>query len=140
MSIEWQEELATGLEHVDAQHKGIFERFAAFSAACTTGSAKEELVNLTGFLEQYTRNHFKDEEASMREAEYPGLSIQKENHKMFLDDLAELRCRIDENDPDMAEVLGMKRLLIRWLIQHIKHLDMAFADYLKVNVATRYTS
>jgi hemerythrin len=31
----------------------------------------------------------------------------------------------------MPEILEMKRLLIRWLIQHIMHLDMAYADFLK---------
>jgi hemerythrin len=31
----------------------------------------------------------------------------------------------------------MKRLLIRWLIQHIKHLDMAYVDFLKGSYADR---
>jgi hemerythrin len=133
MTIEWQEELATGIEHVDAQHKEIFARFAAFSAACTTVCAKEELTNLIDFLENYTRNHFSDEETSMRESGYPGLSMQQENHAEFLDDIAELKRTINDKEPDMALILEMKRLLIRWLIHHIKHLDMAFADFLKVS-------
>jgi hemerythrin len=132
MAIEWQEELATGIGRIDAQHKEIFARFAAFSAACTTGCVKEELTNLIDFLEHYTRDHFSDEETSMREAEYPGLSIQQENHAEFLGDISELKRKIVDKDPDMAEILELKRLLIRWLIHHIKHLDMSFADFLKV--------
>jgi hemerythrin len=75
MAIEWQEELATGIEHIDEQHKGIFARFAEFTTACNDGCANVELVNLMGFLEEYARNHFRDEEKAMLEAEYPDLSI-----------------------------------------------------------------
>ncbi|PKN59740.1 MAG: hypothetical protein CVU53_06670 [Deltaproteobacteria bacterium HGW-Deltaproteobacteria-11] len=133
MPIEWQEELATGIEHIDSQHKEIFARFAAFSSACTTGCAQEELTNLIDFLERYTRDHFSDEETSMREAGYPGLPIQQENHAEFLDDIAGLKRKIVDKEPDMAEILEVKRLLIRWLIHHIKHLDMSFADFLKAS-------
>lgn len=133
MTIEWQEELATGIEHIDSQHKEIFARFAAFSSACTTGCAQEELTNLIDFLERYTRDHFSDEETSMREAGYPGLPIQQENHAEFLDDIAGLKRKIVDKEPDMAEILEVKRLLIRWLIHHIKHLDMSFAEFLKVS-------
>lgn len=131
MAIEWQEELATGIEHIDEQHKGIFAMFAAFTMACNDGCANVELVNLVGFLEDYARDHFRDEEKALREAEYPGLALQQQNHKLFLNEVAAFKRKVCESRPDMPEIMGMKRLLIRWLIQHIKHLDMAFADFLK---------
>ena len=131
MAIEWEEELATGIEHIDAQHKGIFAMFAEFTTACNDGCANVELLNVMGFLEDYTRDHFRDEEKVMLEAEYPDLFIQQKNHKLFLNEIAELKRRVGEKEPDMAGILEMKRLLIRWLIQHIKHLDKAFADFLK---------
>ena len=81
MAIEWQEELATGIEHVDSQHKGIFARFESFSTACYAGYATEDLIKLMDFLKDYTHNHFCDEEKSMQGVEYPDLCIQQENHK-----------------------------------------------------------
>lgn len=140
MAIDWQEELATGIEHIDEQHKGIFARFAEFTTACNDGFANVELVNLMGFLEDYTRDHFRDEEKAMLEAEYPDLSIQQENHKSFLSEIAKLKRKICQNGPDMPEILEIKRLLIRWLVQHIKHLDKAFADFLKGTAANPQTS
>jgi hemerythrin len=113
MAIEWQDELATGIEHIDAQHKGIFARFAAFSTACDAGCAKDKIINLMDFLKDYTRDHFCDEEKALLESEYPDLSIQQENHKMFLDEVAELKLKVGEKEPDMPEILAMKRLLIR---------------------------
>jgi len=137
MAIEWQEELATGIEDVDEQHKGIFARFAAFTTACDDGSAKEDILNLMEFLEDYTRDHFRDEEKTLREAEYPDLYIQQKYHKIFLDEIAELKRKVGESGPDMPEILEMKRLLIRWLIHHIKNLDMAYVDFLKGNAANQ---
>lgn len=131
MSIEWQEELATGIESIDAQHKGIFAWFAEFKSACDAGRAKEELARLLLFLEDYARDHFNDEEKALLEAGYPELADQQVSHKRFLNDIMELKRRVDENGSDMPEIMEMKRLLINWLIQHIRHQDMAYVDFLK---------
>jgi len=51
--------------------------------------------------------------------------------------IAELKCKVADKGPDMPEIIEMKRLLIRWLIQHIKQLDMAYVDFLKGSCANR---
>jgi hemerythrin len=112
MAIEWQEELATGIEHIDAQHKGIFARFAAFSTACDAGCAKEELINLMNFLEDYTRNHFRDEEKTMQEAEYPDLYNQQKYHKMYLDEVAELKRKVGEKEPVVRALHASNRRIL----------------------------
>jgi len=137
MTLDWQEELATGIEGIDEQHKGIFAMFVAFNTAYNDGNANEELVKLVDYLADYTRDHFRDEEKALLEADYPDLSIQQENHKSFLNEITAFKRKVSENGPDMPEILEMKRLLIRWLIQHIKHLDMAYVDVLKEKAANR---
>ncbi len=131
MSIEWQEELATGITAIDEQHREIFARFSAFSSACNNGDAKEELTRLAQFLEDYTIGHFRNEEKAMLDADYPELSAQQKAHGFFTDGIAKLKAKLCEHEPDITEILEMKRFLIRWLIQHIKHLDMALAAFLK---------
>jgi hemerythrin len=69
---------------------------------------------------------------------YAGLHITA--HKLFLNEIADLKRKIGEDRPAMAEILEMKRLLIRWLIQHIKDQDMAYVDSLKVRVANKSLS
>ena len=137
MAIEWQDDLATGIDLIDEQHKGIFDRFAEFKKACDEGCAKEDIVKLLLFLEDYTRDHFREEEEALQEAGDAELSAQQQAHKMFLNDIADLKRKIGEDGPAMLEILEMKRLLIRWLIQHIKHQDMAYVDLLKGRVANK---
>jgi len=56
MGLDWQEELATGIEIIDEQHKGIFAMFAAFNTACDEGGVNEELVKLVDFLKGTVAN------------------------------------------------------------------------------------
>lgn len=130
MSLEWQEVLVTGIESIDNQHREIFERFATFSAACSEGTASEELLNLLAFLATYTVNHFLEEEESMAAVDYPELLAQKEAHDTFIADLGRLKQFVDEGGPCLELVLTEKRTMIRWLINHISHLDRAYADYM----------
>jgi hemerythrin len=54
-----------------------------------------------------------------------------------LQEIAALKRKIDENESGMAEIMETKRLLIRWLIQHIRQMDMAFVDFLKEDVSNK---
>ena len=46
MVIVWKEELATGNEEIDNQHKEMFRRFNDFQSACKQGKGQDELSNL----------------------------------------------------------------------------------------------
>jgi hemerythrin len=130
MSIEWQESLATGIETIDSQHKEIFVRFALFSSACSEGLGDVELLRLLAFLSEYTAVHFREEEEAMSDAGYPELAVQKESHVAFLADFGRLKELVEEKGPDLETILNEKRIMIRWLINHICHLDKAFADFI----------
>jgi len=130
VSIDWQEDLATGIESIDNQHKEIFARFTLFSEACSEGFAGDELLNLVEFLAEYTVEHFRDEEKIMAGAEYPQLAEQEKAHAAFLDDFGLLRQLVEENGPSLENILNEKRSMIRWLINHICHMDRKFADFI----------
>jgi hemerythrin len=135
MSLDWQEDLATGIENIDNQHREIFARFALFSAACSDGKGGDELLRLMNFLSEYTVEHIRDEEEAMSAAEYPRLAEQEKEHAAFLDGFVRLRKLVEENGPSQEIILNEKRAMIRWLINHICHVDRAFADFL---TATRH--
>jgi len=46
MTIEWQDDLTTGIELIDVQHKEIFAKFTAFSEACLVGADPADLTKL----------------------------------------------------------------------------------------------
>jgi len=133
MSLDWQEDMATGIEVVDNQHKEIFARFTLFSQACSDGRGGDELLTLVKFLSEYTAEHFREEEETMDSAGYPQLAAQKKAHAAFLDDFNRLRGLVDEKSPSLEIILNEKRVMIQWLINHICRMDRAFADFLIPN-------
>ena len=131
MSIEWSDELLTGSEAIDRQHRELFGHFEQFSSACEAGKGVEELLELLTFLDEYVRDHFRFEEALMERSAYPGLEIQREQHLKFMEELAELAGRVGLGLPARSVVIGMKGKMIRFLINHVRNLDGKLGEYLR---------
>jgi hemerythrin len=129
MSLDWHEDLATGIEGIDTQHREIFARFALFSGACSDGKGGDELLNLIAFLTDYTAKHFHDEEQAMASAAYPELPAQQKAHADFLADFSRLKRLVEQQGASQEQVLAEKRTMVRWLVNHINHMDKAFAGY-----------
>jgi hemerythrin len=90
-------------------------------------------MGLLEFLEGYTAEHFRNEVAAMAGAEYPRLAEQEKAHAAFLGDFVRLRGVVTANGPSIENILEVKRVMIVWLINHIRHMDKAFAGYLATN-------
>jgi hemerythrin len=131
MSIEWKEDLVTGLESIDNQHREIFARFSLFSDACSDGRGGDELLNLVDFLSVYTVEHFRDEEKTMDDVDYPRLASHEKEHAVFLEEFGRFKEIIEEKGPSLENILNKKRAMIRWLINHIGQMDRAFADFIR---------
>ena len=132
MALEWDKQVETGIPALDSQHQGILECINAFSEKCASGSATtEEVLKLVEFMDSYARKHFSYEESLQQYNQYPGLNAQKEQHKVFLDEVAELKNTLELSGPTKDLAIMMKGKLIRWFIQHIKHMDARFSEFLK---------
>ena len=87
MSIQWTPNLSVGVEHIDDQHKFGLKRLMDYLKLEKREKAKEYINTMIDFLDEYTKQHFKDEEAYMEEIAYPELEAQKRAHASFIKDL-----------------------------------------------------
>ena len=73
-------------------------------------------------LKEYTRLHFSDEEAYMKEIGYVGLEAQQAAHIAFVDKLNQINLdEVDENQQDyLYELIDY---LLSWLSTHILKMD-----------------
>ena len=62
MAIEWTEDLATGVNKIDNQHKELFKRINNLLEACNQGRGKNEVEKVIKFLDDYVIIHFSEEE------------------------------------------------------------------------------
>ncbi len=138
--MEWTEKLATGILTIDSQHKELFKRINNLVAAIKQQRCKSEIDGVLKFLDDYARVHFAEEERRMRETGYPGIQEQIEDHKRYLNALAELKAqaslpRIQGSSYDLSATTN--QMVVDWIVGHIKRLDMKFGEYLKSKGADR---
>ena len=62
MAIEWTNDLSVGVSSIDAQHQQLFKMADELFEAGKNGKSKEKIGDLLGFLDRYTKQHFKDED------------------------------------------------------------------------------
>ena len=86
-------------------------------------------------LEQYCQTHFAAEEQLMTEAKYPGLLEQQEQHRHFIAELAGLRDKLHDTGPTKMLAADTLRTIIRWLINHIRHLDSQIGLFLRADTS-----
>jgi hemerythrin len=82
------------------------------------------------FMIDYTDFHFSTEEKHMMEQNYPGLEHQKQQHAEFKNHLKQLVEDFEEEGPTKALSTSINVFLLKWLIKHIKGVDLKFGEFL----------
>ncbi|WP_114239600.1 bacteriohemerythrin [Dyella sp. C9] len=129
-ALVWQEDLNTGIDVIDNQHRRIVAIVNALSDAQqrqdrrAVGEVLEELVD-------YTLSHFTFEEALMEDAGYEFGRPHKRLHDIFAARIRQYQLRFAEGE-DVADEL--KSMLSRWLFQHIRNDDRAYVESVRRNM------
>lgn len=123
MAIEWTNDLSVGVSSIDAQHQQLFKMADELFEAGKNGKSKEKIGDLLGFLDRYTKQHFKDEEAYMKSINYPGLAEQEKAHQAFVNELTKLKGEFDKSGGNIAVIIGANQMVVEWLTKHISGMD-----------------
>jgi hemerythrin len=127
---DWTEELATGVEKLDQQHRDIFRAAAGLREAAATGRL-ERVPALVEAVRHYALEHFATEEREMVARHYPGLAVHRKLHKGFVDDFVRYRALLDAGGPTPALVAELARWLSTWLHDHVALVDAQLASFLR---------
>ena len=127
--LTWNETYAVGVEAIDGEHKELFDAVRAFELAMTRNTEAAEIRALLRTLTAATVKHFTHEEAMMREAKYPGLTLHSVNHRHLMEKLDAFVVRFSR---DGAAINQHALSFLRdWLVHHIESDDQRFGDWLK---------
>jgi len=131
--IEWTDDLSTGIELIDEQHKTWIEHY---NNAVEAILAKQEVAQITrtlGFLSDYTETHFSTEEKAMVESGYPELEEHQAKHNDLRKTVSDMTEEfIEEGSTDILAA-SVETFLGNWLIKHIQEVDMRFAAFAQRN-------
>ena len=79
MYAEFTDDLITGNEMIDSQHRELISRINDLLVSCENRSNQSGAARLLNYLADYTDFHFKEEEAFQKEIGYPGLKEHLES-------------------------------------------------------------
>ncbi|MGI6622904.1 MAG: hemerythrin family protein [Clostridiaceae bacterium] len=131
MSIVWTSRLSVGVDLIDEQHKIWFEKANELFEAGRQRRAKEYIITMFDFLDDYTKQHFRDEEAYMEKIRYPEIDAQKKAHASFIENLAKLKQDYNESGGNIMLIVNANKMIINWLTKHISNMDVKIGEYAK---------
>ena len=133
--IVWSNDLDTGIEVIDKQHRRIVEYINKLHDVQETGD-QAQIGGVLDELVDYTLSHFTFEESLMEEAGYPYIKAHKRVHQLFVKRVNEYLQRFQSGEDITAELLNT---LKAWLINHIRNDDNDYSDIVKKNLNTSDT-
>ena len=77
MAIEWTPKLSVGIDLIDGQHKIWFDKANQLFEAGQNGRAKEYILQMFDFLDEYTKQHFADEKSIWQKSVIRKLMLRK---------------------------------------------------------------
>lgn len=131
MAIGWTPDLSVGVDRIDDQHKIWFDKANQLFEAGKQGKSREYIVQMLDFLDDYTKQHFKDEEKYMNSIKYPQIDAQQTMHASFIAELAKLRKEYDASGGNVSLIINANQMIINWLTNHISSMDKKIGAYAK---------
>lgn len=130
MRAEFSENLITGNELIDSQHKELIDRINKLLDSCEQENGKITAVKTLDYLADYTDFHFSAEEKLQQEIGYPNYEEHKAIHEGFKQTIKELDEMLQEEEgPTAAFVSKVEENVIKWFYTHIEGFDRSVAEY-----------
>lgn len=131
-AIHWSDELATGVEEIDSQHRYLINAINDAREALIEHHDLTRIGPITKDLLAYAIFHFETEEDLMREYGYdreavPDAAAHHQEHRDFSARVIAIRDALNEGLPVAAE--DLIDFLENWLIGHIMQTDQKFGAF-----------
>ena len=137
MRAEFDENMVTGNEMIDSQHKELIDKINKLLDSCEVGNDKVVAIKTLDYLADYTEFHFGEEEKLQESINYPAITEHKKEHDKLRQVVKDLYNMLEEEEgPSAAFVEQVNRNVIEWLYKHIKGFDRSVAEYKFMNTSS----
>ena len=126
--LTWNEKYSVGVYELDGQHTGLFGILNDLHDAMMKGQAQSLTGPLLKKLVEYTRKHFKDEEAMMARTSYPGLAAHRVLHQELVKQVESYVGRFERGEITLN--VHLLNFLRDWLTNHIQKTDHQYGPWL----------
>jgi hemerythrin-like metal-binding protein len=131
--VQWTDSLSVKIESFDSEHKKLLDIINTLYDSTSHGKGAEVISKTLKDLLDYTNTHFKHEEEFLKKNGYKELLTQQQQHKVFIDKIAEFQKKYDSGA--MTSTISMFTFLSSWLINHIQKVDSLYSQEFAGKVA-----
>ncbi|MFZ5773947.1 MAG: bacteriohemerythrin [Thermodesulfobacteriota bacterium] len=124
----WQKAYGIDDAIIDQEHRRLFELANQVLRLPPGGQDVQAVRGAVVALYDYVKTHFAHEEAYMREINYPGLTIHRVLHETIIHEMNMMMRECTQLD---SLVYRLKRLMKKWVIEHIQQADRQIGDFLR---------
>ena len=129
--VEFTDDLITDVDDIDRHHRALIG-WANRLFDAEQGPDRDQIVERTlNALTDYISYHFAAEEQAMEQLGYDGIESHKERHRRLTREVDRLTRDIKGLGVSKASILELHFFVEDWIRQHIKHVDGAFASWIK---------
>ncbi len=129
--IQWNDDLNTGINWIDNQHKKLLERINILLNAIVKGKCITEIGTVISFLENYVVTHFGTEEKYMTKYNFPDYQAHKSKHSRFVGYVVGIKKRYVTHGATRQLSVQVEKELWGWYKLHIAEEDKKFGDFIK---------
>jgi len=122
--MKWSDKYATGIEHIDDQHRMIFKMAEDFRAALDEGAGERVYGEMLQSLDLYVRTHFGLEERCMEKYRCPVAEGNKRAHVKFVEVLSGFQQRYTASGFNRDDAHNLVDSVDDWLADHICRIDV----------------
>jgi hemerythrin len=120
----WDDSFSVNHTTMDDDHKQLVQMIGTLHEAMKAGQSKTVLERLVTKLNDYAQNHFSREEKYLTEKKHPDVDTQKQQHKVFLDKIAEFKRNFERGQTVVAAT--MLPFINEWFLNHVMKIDMKY--------------
>ena len=121
MRYELTQDLLTGNQLIDSEHRQLFDAINALMDACAQGAGRTKINETVQFLNSYVSKH---------QSKYPGYNAHHTFHEGYKRELAAAANQIGAEGPSVKS-LHTLNTLVGTLITHIRTEDKRVARHVK---------
>jgi hemerythrin-like metal-binding domain len=124
--ITWNVTMSTGFDHLDEQHKVLFEKFNELELAFSTqdtAAITRAVGDFLDFMQFYAAWHFQQEEECMFQHNCPVAAVNKNLHAVFLQRFNEFYTRWQQGERNLDLARETYATGATWLKNHVIGID-----------------
>lgn len=129
-TIDWSEDLLVNVPSIDKQHRELYGSMNGLLNAVQSDGSKETIHELIHSVYHHTETHCEDEEALMRQYEYPDIEPQKKDHDYFAREIRSMGDRFAAGDMSSEKLSEGLVKLADFFSVHIRKLDVPLGAFI----------